>query len=191
MIFLQLFYTFFIIGLFGFGGGYAMISLIQGEVVTHYHWLSMKEFTDVVAISQMTPGPIGVNTATFVGYRAVVNAGYSSAIGCLGSFMATFAEVLPQFLIMVFVLKVLKKYWEHPVKKMIFDSLRPVVVGLIGAAALLLMDTENFGSPKVSLWQFGISVFLFVATFVGTQFFKINPIRMICLAGFAGLLLYY
>ena len=191
MIFLQLFYTFFIIGLFGFGGGYAMISLIQGEVVTHYHWLSMKEFTDVVAISQMTPGPIGVNTATFVGYRAVVNAGYSSAIGCLGSFMTTFAEVLPQFLIMVFVLKVLKKYWEHPVKKMIFDSLRPVVVGLIGAAALLLMDTENFGSPKVSLWQFGISVFLFVATFVGTQFFKINPIRMICLAGFAGLLLYY
>ena len=191
MIFLQLFYTFFIIGLFGFGGGYAMISLIQGEVVTHYHWLSMKEFTDVVAISQMTPGPIGVNTATFVGYRAVVNAGYSSAIGCLGSFMTTFAEVLPQFLIMVFVLKVLKKYWEHPVKKMIFDSLRPVVVGLIGAAALLLMDTENFGSPKVSLWQFGISVFLFVATFVGTQFFKINPIRMIYLAGFAGLLLYY
>ncbi len=191
MIFLQLFYTFFIIGMFGFGGGYAMISLIQGEVVTHHHWLSMKEFTDVVAISQMTPGPIGVNAATFVGYRAVVNAGYPSAVGCMGSFMATFAEVLPQFLVMLFVLKVLKKYWEHPVKKMIFDSLRPVVVGLIGAAALLLMDVENFGSPSLSPWQFGISVFLFVATFVGTQYFKINPIRMICFAGIAGFLLYY
>ena len=77
MIFLYLFYTFFKIGLFGFGGGYAMLSLIQGEVVTRYHWINAGEFTDIVAISQMTPGPIGINSATYVGYTAVLNAGYS------------------------------------------------------------------------------------------------------------------
>ena len=75
MLFLQLFYAFFKIGLFGFGGGYAMISMIQGEVVTRHEWLTSTEFTDIIAISQMTPGPIGINSATYVGYSAVVNAG--------------------------------------------------------------------------------------------------------------------
>lgn len=74
MIFFQLFYTFFKIGLFGFGGGYAMLSLIQGEVVTRHEWLSTQEFTDVVALSQMTPGPIGINSATYVGYTSILNA---------------------------------------------------------------------------------------------------------------------
>ncbi len=77
MIFLQLFIVFLQIGIFGFGGGYSMISLIQGQVVTQYHWMTMQEFTDVVAISQMTPGPIGINTATYCGYTAVHNAGMS------------------------------------------------------------------------------------------------------------------
>ena len=85
MIFLYLFYTFFKIGLFGFGGGYAMLSLIQGEVVTRYHWINAGEFTDIVAISQMTPGPIGINSATYVGYTAVLNAGYN--ICCCLSFL--------------------------------------------------------------------------------------------------------
>ena len=93
MIFLQLFYTFFKIGLFGFGGGYAMISMIQGEVVTRHQWLTSPEFTDIIAISQMTPGPIGINSATYVGYSAVVNAGYSHAIGILGSAIATLSVV--------------------------------------------------------------------------------------------------
>ncbi len=191
MIFLQLFYTFFLIGLFGFGGGYAMISMIQGEVVTHHHWLTMQEFTDVIAVSQMTPGPIGVNAATFVGYRAVVNAGYSPLIGSMGSALATFAEMLPQFILMIVVLRILMKYWNHPIKIMIFSALRPTIVGLIAAAALLLMTSENFGSPSVSLWQFCISVFLFLSTFIGTYYFKINPIKMICLCGAAGFLLYF
>lgn len=90
MIFLYLFYTFFKIGLFGFGGGYAMLSLIQGEVVTRYHWINAGEFTDIVAISQMTPGPIGINSATYVGYTAVLNAGYSEAFAVIGSIVATF-----------------------------------------------------------------------------------------------------
>ena len=109
MIFLQLFYTFFKIGLFGFGGGYAMISMIQGEVVTRHEWLSSTEFTDIIAISQMTPGPIGINSATYVGYSAVVNAGYSHAIGVLGSTVATVSVVLPSFFIMVVINKIIMK----------------------------------------------------------------------------------
>ena len=191
MIFFLLFYTFFFIGLFGFGGGYAMISMIQGEVVTNHHWLTTQEFTDVLAVSQMTPGPIGINAATFTGYRAVVNAGYSPLMGSLGSALATFAEVLPQFLLMILVLRILLNYWGHPIKNMIFSALRPTIVGIIAAASLLLMTSENFSSPDVSLWQFCISIFLFLATFIGIMRFNISPIRMICLCGIAGFVLYY
>lgn len=96
LLLLKLFYTFFKIGLFGFGGGYAMISMIQGEVVTRYEWLSSSDFTDIIAISQMTPGPIGINSATYVGYTAMVNAGYSHAVGILGSTVATFSVYCPR-----------------------------------------------------------------------------------------------
>ena len=92
MIFLSLFITFFEIGLFGFGGGYGMLSLIQHETVEANHWLSTAEFTDIVAISQMTPGPIGINSATYCGYTAIQNAGYGHTMAILGSATATFAD---------------------------------------------------------------------------------------------------
>lgn len=190
MIFLLLFYAFFKIGLFGFGGGYAMLSMIQGEVVTKYHWLTTQQFTDIVAISQMTPGPIGINSATYVGYSAVVNAGYSPGIGVLGSALATIAVVLPSFILMFTVTKILIKYRETNLVDTMFSLLRPTVVGLIAAAALILMTRENFSAPDINPWQFYISVFLFVASFVGTQFFKINPIRMIIMCGVAGMILF-
>lgn len=101
MIFLQLFLTFFIIGLFGFGGGYGMLSLIQAETVVKHHWLSSSEFTNIVAISQMTPGPIGINSATYCGYAAAHNAGFEGMMAVLGSATATFALVLPSFILMV------------------------------------------------------------------------------------------
>lgn len=191
MIYLQLFIAFFKIGLFGFGGGYAMLSLIQGEVVTAHHWISTSQFTDIVAISQMTPGPIGINSATYVGYAAASNAGFSNGMAILGSAMATFAVVLPSFLLMIFVIKIFHKYHNHPVVNTMLSVLRPTVVGLIAAAALLLMTPENFNTPNESAWQFYISIFLFLVTFLGTQVMHINPIRMICYCGFAGLLLYY
>lgn len=190
ILFLLLFYTFFIIGLFGFGGGYAMISMIQGEVVGRYHWLTSQQFTDIIAISQMTPGPIGINSATYVGYTAVVNAGYPQWLGIVGSITATFAVVLPSFILMYTVTRLLIKYRDNYVVGSIFSVIRPTVVGLIAAAALILMNAENFSAPDINPWQFGISVFLFAAAFVGTHFFKINPIRMIVLCGIAGLLLY-
>lgn len=191
VLFLLLFYTFFKIGLFGFGGGYAMLSMIQGEVVTKYQWLTTSQFTDIVAISQMTPGPIGINSATYVGYSAVVNAGYSPAMGVLGSAMATFAVVLPSFILMFTITKILIKYRETDLVDTMFSLLRPTVVGLIAAAALILMTPENFSMPSINPWQFYISIFLFVAAFVGTQFFKINPIKMIIVCATAGFILFY
>ena len=191
VMFLLLFYTFFKIGLFGFGGGYAMLSMIQGEVVTKYQWLTTSQFTDIVAISQMTPGPIGINSATYVGYSAVVNAGYSPAMGVLGSAMATFAVVLPSFILMFTITKILIKYRETDLVDTMFSLLRPTVVGLIAAAALILMTPENFSTPSINPWQFYISIFLFVAAFVGTQFFKINPIKMIIICATAGFILFY
>lgn len=190
MIYLYLFYTFFKIGLVGFGGGYAMLSLIQGEVVNRFHWLTVQQFTDIVAISQMTPGPIGINSATYVGYTAVVEAGYSPTMGILGSAVATIGVVLPSFLLMFFVTRLLLKYKNVPIVESIFSVLRPAVVGLLLAAALLLMTKENFGSWNEIPWQFGISIFLFVSALIGTHRFKVNPIRMILLCAVAGWLLY-
>jgi chromate transporter len=176
--------------LFGFGGGYAMLSMIQGEVVTRFHWMSASEFTDIVAISQMTPGPIGINSATYVGYTAVVNAGLSPVFGILGSAVATFAVVLPSFILMILLSKFFLKYQKHPVVENIFSGLRPGVVGLLAAAALVLMTSENFGSPEQDLRQFLISVVIFLAAFVATRKYKVNPILMIVICGIAGGLLY-
>lgn len=191
MIFLQLFYTFFLIGLFGFGGGYGMLSLIQNETVHVHHWLSTAEFTNIVAISQMTPGPVGINSATYCGYTAVNNAGYGMIMSTLGSAVATFALVLPSFIMMIVIARMFMKYMKTPVVQHIFLGLRPGVVGLLAAATLMLIDKENFSSWAENPWQFMISIALFISTFVGTYWLKINPIRMICYAAFAGLVLLY
>ena len=176
MIFLSLFITFFKIGLFGFGGGYGMLSLIQHETVESHHWLSTAEFTDIVAISQMTPGPIGINSATYCGYTAIQNAGYDSGMAVLGSATATFALVLPSLILMILISKMFMKYMKTSLVQSVFTGLR---------------NEENFSTPKENPWQFFISCALLIATAVGTGYLKINPIRMICYAGIAGLLLLY
>ena len=191
MIFLSLFITFFEIGIFGFGGGYGMLSLIQNEVVHNHAWMSSAEFTNIVAISQMTPGPIGINSATYCGFTAVKNAGMGSTMAILGSVTATFALVLPSFILMVLIAKLYLKYMKTPLVESIFSGLRPAVVGLLAAAALLLMNEENFGTFANDPWRFCISVALFLATWIGTKVMRINPILMMAFAGFAGLLLLY
>ena len=191
MIFLKLFITFFKIGLFGFGGGYGMLSLIQNETVERAHWLSTAEFTDIVAISQMTPGPIGINSATYCGYTAIHNAGYSNFMAILGSATATIALVLPSLILMILISKLFIKYMKTRPVQSVFAGLRPAVVGLLAAATLLLCNRENFSTPTENTWQFVISCALFAATAFGTGYLKINPIRMICYSAFAGLLLLY
>ncbi len=191
MIFFLLFITFFQIGLFGFGGGYGMLSLIQNEVVYNHHWLTTSQFTDIVAISQMTPGPIGINSATYCGYTAVHNAGYGNALSMLGSGIATFALVLPSFILMILISRMFLKYMNTTMVQSAFSGFRPAVVGLLGAATLMLMTPDNFSLPSVNPWQFWISCFLFAATFVGTYFVKINPLKMIACSAVAGLVLLY
>ena len=182
MIYLQLFYTFFKIGLFGFGGGYAMLSMIQGEVVTRYDWVSTQEFTDIVAISQSTPGPIGINAATYVGFTATGS--------IWGSVIATFAVVLPSFILMLTISKFCLKYQKHPAVEAVFSGLRPAVVGLLASAALVLMNVENFGSPTDDTYTFVISIIIFLVAFIGTKKYHANPILMIIACGIAGLILY-
>lgn len=191
MIFLQLFITFFFIGLFGFGGGYGMLSLIQSEVVHRWHWMTTSEFTDIVAISQMTPGPIGINSATYCGYTAVHNAGLGEPLAIVGSLTATLALMLPSLILMILISRMFLKYMKTHTVQSVFAGLRPAVVGLLGAATLLLMTPDNFSTPSQNPWHFFISVALFVATFVGTMHFKINPIRMIIYCALAGLVLLY
>ncbi len=191
MIFLKLFWTFFKIGLFGFGGGYGMLSLIQMETVHNHHWLTSAEFTNIVAISQMTPGPIGINSATYCGFTAIHNMGMGNALSLLGSLVATFSLVLPSFVLMILISKMFMRYMKARVVQSVFDGLRPTVVGLLAAATIMLLNKENFGSPVDTTWQFIISVLLFAATFYGTLFVKINPIKMIGYAAIAGLLLLY
>ncbi len=190
ILLIQLFWTFFKIGLFGFGGGYAMISMIQGSIVSDYHWLSTGQFTDIVAVSQMTPGPIGINSATYVGYTTMVNAGYAQWAGVVGSAVATFAVVLPSFILMLLISKFLMKHRENKTIDDMFSTLRPAVVGLLAAASLCLMTEENFSSPNTNPWQFWLSVALFLFAFVSQRIYKMNPILIVCLCAVAGIVLF-
>ena len=186
MIFIELLCSFLMIGLFSFGGGYGMLSVIQGEVVARHAWLTAAEFTDIVAVSQMTPGPIGINSATYVGYTAVFNATGNEALAVLGSLTASFAVMLPSIVLMLIVSRFFMKYSKHKNVENVFRLLRPAVVGLIASAALLLMTEENFGSPTETPLQFWVSVALFVAAFVAMKFYKVSPILILVLAGVFG-----
>ena len=182
MIFLELFWTFFVIGMFNIGGGYAMLSLIQNEVVSVHGWLDDTTFTDIVAISQMTPGPIGINSATYIGYDVLANAGASEFLCILGSFTATFAVVLPSFIIVLSLCKVYDKFRDHYMFKGIMNGLRPAVLGLIGTAALGLATPENFIDWK--------SFVICIVAFIGLFFKKIGPFTALGLGAIAGILLY-
>lgn len=182
IIFLQLFLTFFLIGMFTIGGGYAMLSLIQNEVVTVHGWITDTTFTDIVAISQMTPGPIGINSATYVGYEVLANSGASQGLSVLGSFTATFAVVLPSFLIVLMLAKVYEKWKDHHLFKGVMAGLKPATLGLIGTAALTLATPENFIDWKSF-------VICFVA-FLALYFKKVGPFSIIGIGALVGLLVY-
>ena len=178
MIYLQLFITFFKIGLFGFGGGAAMLSLIQFEVVEHYGWITVSEFTNMVAVSQVTPGPIGINCATYAGYLA------SGSI--LGSAVATISLVLPSFIIMMLLIMFMAKMKNNKIVDSVMSLLRPTVVGLIAAAALLLITEETFGVG----YRDWTAWLIFIGAFIATKWLKLSPILMILSAAVIGLIIY-
>ena len=198
MIYLQLFLSFLKIGLFGFGGGLAIFSLIQHEV-EQYGWMTQEEFVDILAISQVTPGPIGINCATYVGYTATGNV--------WGSLLATTAIVIPSLVIMLSICKVYfvisSRFQRNIYFTRTMHMLRLSVLGLIGAAALLLM--KPVGQPSVSFID-GSSWLIFAITCLLTiapMFIKksanplksalnllSHPILLIILAGVAGYFIY-
>ena len=182
MIYLELFWTFFVIGMFTIGGGYAMLSLIQGKVVTEHAWIDDTTFTDIVAISQMTPGPIGINSATYIGYEVLSNTGASEFMCVLGSFTATFAVVLPSFIIVLAICKAYERFKDHYMVHGVMAGLKPATLGLIGTAALGLATPENFIDWK--------SFVICIVAFIGLFLKRLGPFTALGLGALAGILLY-
>lgn len=173
-IYFQLFCTFFKIGLFSFGGGYAVLSLIQKDVVENFGWITTGEFTEVVALSQVTPGPIAINSATYIGYKVTGTA--------LGSLFTTLGVVCPSFIILSLIVIFLHKFRNSPVIDRAFKALRPTVLGLILAAGLSLLKPENFIDWK-SFVIFGLSIVLSLK-------YNIGVIPLIIGSGILGIILY-
>ena len=196
MIFLTLLFTFFKIGLFSFGGGYAMIPLIEKEIESH-GWLSASEFIDIIAIAEMTPGPIAVNSATFVGYKTA---------GFFGGLSATFGVSLPSLLIILLVSQFFFKYRKHSINNAIFYGVRPVIAGLILSASIFVAETSLFKQDSITnlstdffndfisnvVQAVNISGLLILAV---TLFLliklKVHPVLSIVIAGALGILLNY
>ena len=132
-ILIQLFVSFFKIGAFSFGGGYAMLPLLEKEVIKTHNWMSSREFIDIFAISEMTPGPIAVNSATFLGYKVA---------GFIGAFTATFAVILPSFIVISLIFAFILKFKNSPYVDWIFKGIRPIVLGLILAAGITVAKTS-------------------------------------------------
>ena len=196
VLFGQLAWTFFLIGAFTFGGGYAMLSLIQNQVVVEHPWISEATFTDIVTVSQMTPGPVGINSATYVGYNVLVNATGSQVLGVCGSVTATLALMIPSFIIMLLIVKFYQKFKTSKLYAGTMDWLKPCVVGLIGAAAVILMFKTTWadGVPSVQVvadnfpdWK---SWLLLGGAFVAGYWGKVNPIYVILAGAAAGIVIY-
>lgn len=173
MIYLQLFYSYLKIGFFGFGGGYAMLSLIQNEVVVNHDWISNSEFADIVAISQMTPGPIAINSATYVGYVVTGDV--------WGSLIATFAVCLPPLTLMLLITRFYMVLKDNLYVKSAMRGMQPMVIAMIAAAAVILITPETF-IDAASWIIMGVTLIASIK--------KVNPILLIVLSGVAGFLIY-
>lgn len=175
---LQLVWSYLKIGFFGFGGGYAMLSLIHSEVVVRNEWLTNGEFSDIIAISQMTPGPIALNSATYIGYEVA---------GVLGSVVATTAVCIPALTLMILLTRFFLKLHNNSYVQSVVLAMRPVVVGMIMSAALLLIfPHSDDGRSFIDGWSW----LIFALALLGSAK-KINPILLIVVSGIAGVVIYW
>ena len=179
MIYLQLLWVFIKIGVLGFGGGYAMLSLIEHEVVDNYAWMSTTDFADMVAISQMTPGPISINMATYVGYMTG---------GFWGSLLASFAICLPSLVMVYLIIRLFMNKKSGSLLGNLLKGLKPAIAGLIFAAGLSMMNTQNF--VEIGKGENNISIVICVLAFVTSYFLKANPILLLVLSGVVGYFVY-
>lgn len=171
-IYIKLFYIFLKIGTFSFGGGNAILPLIRKEIVANNHWIGPKEFADMVAISQATPGPVAINGATYVGYRVA---------GFWGSIIATLGVILPTFIIMMILTKFFLKCKDNEYVQDAFTVLIPATVGLVAAAAVLV-SYDSFIDYK--------SIIIFAAAFIASYKYEFDPILLTIIAGILGFILY-
>lgn len=169
---LKLFISFFKIGAFSFGGGYAMLPLIEDEIIKVHGWLSSSEFVDILAIAEITPGSIAVNSATFLGYKVA---------GILGSILATTAVILPSFIVMSLIFHFVEKFKHSPYVDWIFTGIRPIVLGLIAAAAVTV-GKDAFIDFK--------SILIAIGLFYTVTFKKLNPIIGLVICGILGVIIY-
>ena len=175
---LQLVWSYLKIGFFGFGGGYAMLSLIHSEVVVRNEWLTNGEFSDIIAISQMTPGPIALNSATYIGYEVA---------GVLGSVVATTAVCIPALTLMILLTRFFLKLHNNRYVQSVVLAMRPVVVGMIMSAALLLIfPYSDDGRSFIDGWSW----LIFALALLGSAK-RINPILLIVVSGIAGVVIYW
>ncbi len=171
---LQLFFSFLKIGFFSFGGGYVMLPLIEKEIITAHGWITHAQFIDIVAIAEMTPGPISINMATFVGYRIA---------GFPGALASTSGVILPSLFLIIIISRFLQKFYELPAVQAIFRGLRPAVIALITLAAIMVIRTS------VTIEDLR-SIAILLITFLILIYSRISPILVILAAGLLGLIIY-
>ena len=182
MIVLELFWAFFQIGLFSVGGGYAAMPLIQEQVIDKFHWMTVSEFTDLITISQMTPGPIAINSASFIGARMA---------GIPGALIATVGCVLPSCVIVSVIALLYKRYSSLTLIDGVLKGIRPAVVGMIASAALTMMQASWFADTLASVGGVDVAaVLIFAAAFFALRKWKPSPILVMSAAGGCGLLVY-
>lgn len=184
MIYLELFWSFFKIGLFSFGGGYAAMPLIQHQIVDVNQWIDMNAFSDIITISQMTPGPIAINAATFVGIQMG---------GLLGAVVATIGCILPSSVIAIVLVKLYYKYKEMSVMKGVMNGLRPAVVAMIASAGLSLFVLSLWGNEgfTMSIAKTDIiAAVIFAISLIVLRMFKLNQIYVMIGAGIIGGIVY-
>lgn len=182
MVLFQLYWSFFKIGLFSIGGGYASLPLIEKEVVILHKWLTLTEFTDIITISQMTPGPIAINSSTFVGIQIA---------GIPGAVVATLGCVTPSFIIVLMLAYIYFKYRNLKIINGILTGLRPAVVALIGAAGLSIVIIAFFGEKIIDLKKLNIpSVCIFLLGMFLLRKYKLNPVTVMILSGVLGAVVY-
>ncbi len=178
MIYLQLFWSFLQVGLFSIGGGYAAMPLIQSQVVEQHMWLAMPEFTDLITIAEMTPGPIAVNAATFVGIRIA---------GVGGAVVATLGSIFPSLILVSLLAYIYHRYQKVDMLQSILSSLRPAVVALIATAGISILLQVVFCGEQMQMSHINwMGLLLFAAAFFILRKYKCNPILVMSVCGVCG-----